>query len=75
MIKAIGILLFFLSCFGLYWVGKRAFNRRNAAGVQQFNSYGGALAANAIEGIVKIASWLGIALGFMMFCVGYGFGR
>lgn len=75
MVMAIGIVIFLASSFGLYWTGKRAFHRRNAAGVQEFNSFGGALATNALEGIIKIASWLGIVLGFMMVVISFSFGR
>ncbi|MFC5475245.1 hypothetical protein [Paraherbaspirillum soli] len=75
MIKAIGIIMFLLGSYGQYWVGKRSFHRRNQAGIEVFESYGGALATQALEKVVKIASGVGIALGFILFCVGYGFGH
>jgi hypothetical protein len=75
MALTIGIVFFLASAFGLYWTGKRAFHRRNAAGVQEFNSFGGALATNALEGIIKIASWIGIVFGAGTILLSFVIGR
>lgn len=75
MVLPIGIALFIAGCFGLYWTGKRAFHRRNAAGIQVFSSYGGALVTGAFEGIIKIASWVSVFLGLMMFVASFFYGR
>lgn len=66
MVMIMGVVVFLASCYGLYWTGKRAFHRRNVAGIQEFGSYGGALATNALEGIIKIACRVGIVLGVAM---------
>ncbi|MDR2186483.1 MAG: hypothetical protein LBE62_00350 [Azonexus sp.] len=75
MLKVIGLVFFFAGCFGVYWSGKRAFERRNIAGVEEFSSYGKAVGLRAFEGLVKIISWLSIAIGFVGFCLGWGMGR
>jgi len=61
--------------FGLYWTGKRAFYRRNSAGIQEFSSYSGALVTNALEGIIRIGSLIGIVLGVMMIFMWFMFGH
>jgi len=71
--KIFGITLFILGGLGVYWLGKRAFNRRNEFGAEEFDSYGRAISTKLIESIIKIASWLGIVLGFLFFCITYAF--
>lgn len=66
MVVLMGIVILGASVFGLYWTGKREFHRRNAAGVEEFNSYGQALATNALESIIRIASVIGTLVGLMM---------
>jgi hypothetical protein len=66
MILLFGIIFLLAGGFGLYWTGKRAFHRRNAAGVQEFGSYGGALATRGMEAVIKIGSWLALIFGFLM---------
>ena len=75
MVKIIGILFFLMGCGGIYWVGKRAFERRNPMGIEEFNSFGQVIGTKALEGVVKIASLLFIAMGFLGFCLGWGLGR
>jgi len=60
-----GIIFLCAGCYGVYWTGKRSFNRRNIAGIEEFASYGKALGTRAIEKVVRIVSWLAIALGGM----------
>lgn len=50
------------------WVSRRAFYRRNEAGVEEFKSYSAKLGTNAIEGVVSIISVL-----LLLFGVFYGF--
>jgi hypothetical protein len=75
MALAVGIIFFIGGAFGLYWTGKRAFYRRNSAGIQEFNSYSEALVTNALESIVRIGSLIGIVLGVMMISMWFMFGR
>ena len=75
MALAVGIIFFIGGAFGLYWTGKRAFYRRNSAGIQEFSSYSGALVTNALEGIIRIGSLIGIVLGVMMISMWFMFGR
>jgi cbb3-type cytochrome oxidase subunit 3 len=75
MALAVGFIFFIGGAFGLYWTGKRAFYRRNSAGIQEFNSYSGALVTNALESIVRIGSLTGIVLGVMMISMWFMFGR
>lgn len=60
-----GIIFLCAGGYGVYWTGKRSFERRNVAGIEEFASYGQALGTRAIEKVVRIASWLSIALGGM----------
>ena len=73
IIGAVGIVIFSPGCYGVYWTGKRAFERRNKFGVQEFDSYGKAAGATALESIIGIVSVLAIAFGFILFCVGLAF--
>ena len=75
MALAVGIIFFIGGAFDLYWTGKRAFYRRNSAGIQEFNSYSEALVTNALESIVRIGSLIGIVLGVMMISMWFMFGR
>jgi hypothetical protein len=75
MALAVGVIFFIGGAFGLYWTGKRAFYRRNSAGIQEFNSYSEALVTNALESIVRIGSLIGIVLGVMMISMWFMFGR
>ena len=73
IIGVVGIMIFSPGCYGMYWTGKRAFERRNKAGVQEFDSYGKAVGATALESIISIVSVLAIAFGFLLFCIGLAF--
>lgn len=75
MVKVIGIVFFIAGCLGIYWTGKRAFERRNESGVEEFSSYGRAVATMAWEGALRIVCLLILAFGFLTFCVGLGLGR
>jgi hypothetical protein len=71
MMKVQGVIIFLISYLGVYWAGKRKFKRTNEAGVEEFKSYGRAIAASVIEGIVRIIGRLGIVSGLIVFLVGW----
>lgn len=52
------------------WAGRRAFARTNAAGVQEFKSYGSAVKSTAAEGLAKTAAVLAILFGALLLFVG-----
>jgi hypothetical protein len=54
-----------LGIAGLVWKGRRKFYRRNAAGIEEFKSYGGALVTAWLEKTVGIVSWILIFVGFV----------
>ena len=62
----VGIVLLAAGGFARLWVGRRRFHRRNAAGVEEFQSYGGALATQGIEKLASIAGVVLILLGLML---------
>ena len=71
MTIAFGILVFVLG-FGLrYFINRRAFNRRNAAGVEIFNSYESATGNRFIEGIGRILGLLIMLGGLFIILKGY----
>ncbi|MDI1298612.1 hypothetical protein [Methylotenera sp.] len=75
MLKYICVGIFLLGFVGQYWVGSRSFNRTNAMGVQEFNSYFGAVFWRLFEFVVGLSSTLAILFGFLGFCIAYGLGR
>ena len=72
MMKYVGVFVFIMGFVGHFWIGHRGFSRTNAMGVQEFNSFFGAVFWRGFEWIVGFCSSLAILLGFMMFCVAYG---
>lgn len=70
----VGLLLAAIGGFGLFWVGRREFNRRNAAGVEEFKGYGTAVATKFFEKVVRGLSFFfllgGAALLFQGFVQG-----
>ena len=69
------IILFFLGCFGVFWIRKRAFDRRNIAGVEEFKSYGTSLLTRVLEKIAYLCSWLFIISGVVKFISSVNFGN
>lgn len=57
------IVLLAIGGYGLFWTNKRRFERRNVAGIEEFSSYGKAVATRGGEKIVRLASWLLLVLG------------
>jgi len=61
-----GLLLVVIGLFIRYHIGRRRFNRRGLAGLQQFNSYGAGLITTVIESLINIIGtltlWAGIFL-------------
>ncbi len=49
----VGLLSAAIGGFGLFWVGRREFNRRNAAGVEEFKGYGTAITTKLFEKAVR----------------------
>ncbi len=52
------------------WARKRAFERTNSFGVQEFNGYGKMVKATAMEGAAKIVGGFAIIGAFLLFLVG-----
>ena len=52
------------------WVRKRAFERTNTHGVQEFDGYGKMVKATALEGAAKIVSGFAFIGAFLFFLVG-----
>lgn len=75
MMKVIGVVIFIIGVGGWYWTSKRAFERRNEAGVEEFKSFGQVVGFAFLEGVVKITSILFVIFGFMALCMGIGFDR
>lgn len=57
----LGLVLFIAGWVPLFWAGKRRFNRTNAAGVEEFNSFGHAVASRLFE---KVAILVGVLVVF-----------
>lgn len=59
------------------WVGRRRFNRRNFAGVEQFDSFSHAVGSQFLEGLVGMIGALMAFAGFILafvavFAIAYG---
>jgi hypothetical protein len=56
----------------LMWAGRRRFNRRNFAGVEQFAGYGDSLRKRLIEGLAESIGVLVFAIGLLaLFAAAY----
>ena len=53
IIYIISIVLIGLSIYLRYWRGRRKFQRRNVAGLEEFKSYGDALKKRYLENLVQ----------------------
>ncbi len=55
------------------WAGRRRFNRRNFAGIEEFSGYGDALGSRMIEGFISLMGRLFFAVGLLAgFVAAYG---
>ena len=52
----VGAIMLALGVGIILWTNQRAFNRRNVAGVQEFNSYGHALLIRTLERIGRLVA-------------------
>ena len=72
----VGAIMLALGVGIILWTNQRAFNRRNVAGVQEFNSYGHALLIRTLERIGRLVAWLLMLVGtgslFVYFMTGRG---
>lgn len=59
----VGIIFICAGGYGVYWTGKRSFERRNLAGIEEFASYGKALGTRAFEKLVRIAAGVAMVIG------------
>jgi hypothetical protein len=66
-----GILLALLGLGLRYWVNRRAFNRRNAAGVELFNSYEAATGNRLLEGLGRKIGGVLLFVGILLAVFGY----
>mgnify|MGYP003579127097 CR=1 FL=1 len=66
----IGLVFLVAGWFARFWVGKREFLRRNGAGVEEFASYGGAVATKGFETLVRMLGAFSMFLGVMMLIIG-----
>jgi type II secretory pathway pseudopilin PulG len=68
----IGILATLAGVALLMWTGRRRFNRRNVAGVQEFSSYGQSVGHRLAESLVDSFGGLVMAVGLLaLFGAGY----
>lgn len=66
MITLTGIALIGIGAYLAFLMEGRAFNRRNAAGMEEFNSYGESLRIKAKEGIAKIFAGIVLIVGIVL---------
>jgi hypothetical protein len=69
-----GVVLVIAGGLARFWVGRREFQRRNMAGVEEFRSYGGSLAAKGVETVARLLGTLMIVAGVVLGAV-YFFGQ
>ncbi len=70
MVLVVGLVFVAVGIWAAVWAGRRAFERTNAAGVQEFKSYGSAVKSTAVEGLAKTAAVLAILFGAFLMLVG-----
>lgn len=63
----VGILMVIVGAVLHFWLGNRAFRRRNQAGLETFSSYGKAVGTRAAERVILIVSRLLIFVGLIWF--------
>ena len=65
----IAIILVFLGTAGLFYVSRREFYRRNAAGIEEFGGFTGMLATKLIERVLRAISGLFLLAGVVLILV------
>lgn len=48
------------------WVGRRRFNRRNIAGIEEFSSYSWMVLTKAVEKVLRVGAVLAVVSGLML---------
>ena len=61
-----GIVFLVAGLAGRFYIGRRKFNRRNVAGIEEYESYSSALANSAFDRIASIGSGILIFLGIVL---------
>jgi len=67
----LGFLLVIAGGAGSIFLNRRAFYRRNAAGLEEFKSFGSMFKSRIIEGGIAIFSYLVLAIGAVLVIVGF----
>lgn len=68
--KYLGIALLIIGAMLKYWVSRKRFYRRNAAGVEQFRRFSHKVAGQFFERIVVLISILTILAGLLLLLAG-----
>jgi len=63
------VALLFIGLLLRYWIGKRRFNRRNIAGLQQFKNYRQAVCASIIEKGINILGLLMLLAAIILYLI------
>lgn len=61
-----GLIFFSVGLGGRFFIGRRKFNRRNVAGIEEYENYTSALANSAFDRITAIGSGILIIFGILM---------
>jgi hypothetical protein len=64
-----GLILLAIGLFIRYRIGKRRFNRRGVAGMQQFPTYGKAVVVTALERLILFIGNLSLLAGLFLLAV------
>lgn len=64
-----GLILLVIGLFIRYQIGKRRFNRRGMAGLQQFSSYGRAVLTTLLERLILFIGNLCLLAGMLLLAV------
>lgn len=68
-----GAILVGAGMYGSHVVGRRAFERTNAAGIQEFQSYGSMVRVRSLEGLITSLSMIGKIVGAIFLFLGFFF--
>jgi hypothetical protein len=67
--KYLWLILIIAGLFIRHWINRRAFYRRNAAGVEEFSSYSNATLTRFAERVGKLIGFILIVVGIFKFFV------